>query len=170
VGAPQTTPVGGAPTSSTTISGSPSSAGLPPPCQAADFTLSIYGGDGAAGSAFTGLELTNSRETPCQLPGSPVVTWLDGVGQPLPSKMINVLPLPLLIVGPLERIYVTIRTTNVPAGDHEGAPCDPPAAALRLTLPSGGGDLTVAAQFRACQGGSISVLTVATTPDPNMHK
>jgi hypothetical protein len=141
---------------------------MPAVCQAEDFALSDYGGDGFSGGAAIGLKLANSGTADCLLPGSPTIVWLDGAGQLLPSKMVDIPPTPELLISAGRPIYITIVTYAVPNG-NEGAPCDPPAATLRLTLPAGGGDLTLTGPFRACGGGQVRIQSLSTTPDPIIH-
>jgi hypothetical protein len=138
-------------------------------CTAADLRIAAYGGDGAAGSAYTGIALTNASQHSCTLSGVPGVRFVDAAGKALPTAARSTGGTSTkFTVKPGGKGYFTIRTVNVEDG-NEGAPCTPPAAALQVTVPGGTSHVSLAGPFHACQHGSIDVFPLTAKPDPNMH-
>jgi hypothetical protein len=138
-------------------------------CTAADLRIAVYGEDGAAGSAYTGIALTNASPRSCTLSGVPGVRFVDAAGKALPTAAKSTGGTGArFTVKPGGKGYFTIRTVNVQDG-AEGAPCDPPAAALEITVPGGTSHLRLAGPFHACQHGFVDMFPLSAKRDPNLH-
>jgi hypothetical protein len=138
-------------------------------CRSSDLTISAYGGDGYAGGGTTGYALRNGTGQTCQLAGFVDLTLVDRAGAALPTSVVQTQPATQVIVAPGAAAYFEVSTGNVPV-DNEGAPCEPPAAALVVSLPDGGGSLTIAGPIRACGNGRLQLRALHSEPDPNMHQ
>ena len=80
-----TTPVATTPASTTPAATTPVASTGPPPCVAADLTLSYLGGLGATGHGELGFELRNTGKQACKTIGFPGVQFLDRAGGTLPT-------------------------------------------------------------------------------------
>jgi hypothetical protein len=145
--APTTTTASTATTqTSTTPSG-------PPPCRAADFSLSFLGGQGATGHGELGFALRNTSTATCSTAGYPGIQFLDRRGHALPTlpthtthDFFGSLPEAALTVTPGATVSFRLGVTH---GMTSTAGCTtayglqviPPndTATLRTTISNGGG-------------------------------
>jgi hypothetical protein len=165
--APESTPASAPASTPATTGHTPESP--PGQCSAAGFRIATYGGDGAAGSAYTGIALTNASKHSCTLSGVPGVRFTDAAGKALPTAAKSSGdPASRFTVKPGGKAYFTIRTANV-EDDNEGAPCNPEAAGLEVTLPGGTSHVRLAGRFHACQQGAVEVFPLTAKPDPYLH-
>ncbi|MBX6391171.1 MAG: DUF4232 domain-containing protein [Frankia sp.] len=80
-------PGGGAPPATSGPAGTPSAgptaAGVLPTCQTSVLAASLVGSEGAAGTVYATLALTNQSTAPCVLRGFPGVSFVDAAGNQL---------------------------------------------------------------------------------------
>ncbi|GGR80587.1 hypothetical protein GCM10010169_25980 [Micromonospora fulviviridis] len=127
-----------------------------PDCRTADLSLAPAGSSGHAGSGTAYLALTNRSGRHCALAGFPEVRLVDGTGRALPVRVRHHLAAHRVVLAPGGAAGTAVTLSHVPRADDEGAPCEPPAAALRLTPPGGTGYLAAEGAWRAC-GGTVEV-------------
>jgi hypothetical protein len=148
----------------------PSTPSTPPFCAARDLKVATYGGDGHAGGGVNGLGLTNTGAVTCTLHGAFEVAFVDAKGRRLPTDALYTdNARSVLTLRPGETGYFSAATGHVPAADETGAPCDPPAAGLRITPRGSGESLTLRGTWRACGHGRIEIGPLMPRPDPNWH-
>jgi hypothetical protein len=142
----------------------------PPFCPARDLTVATYGGDGRAGGSVTGVGLTNTGDATCTLHGAIDVVFVDVKGRRLPTTAVYTdNARSVLTLRPGATGYFAAATGNAPAEGEAGAPCDPPAAGLRITPRGSGESLTLRGTWRACGHGRIELGPLMPRPDPNWH-
>ncbi|MFI6329388.1 DUF4232 domain-containing protein [Micromonospora chersina] len=127
-----------------------------PDCRTADLSLASAGSSGHAGSATAYLALANRSGGRCTLAGFPAIRLVDAAGRALPVRVRHHLAAHRVVLAPGGTAWTAVTVSHVPRADDEGAPCDPPAAALRLTPPGGAGYLAAEGAWRAC-GGTVEV-------------
>lgn len=140
-------------------------------CQVRDLSVRAYGVDNFAGGYVAGYALRNTAAHPCRLSGYVVAQFADAGGRPLPTVVVRrgVAGGPFT-VAPGGSGYFEVGIHHVYVGG-EGAPCDPPAAALVVGLPGDPGHLAIAAVWRACDpDGQIELGALTAAPDPNLHQ
>ncbi len=69
----------------TTTSTATATTSGPPPCRAADLSLSFLGQQGGMGHGEIGFQLRNTSSTSCATYGYPGIQFLDQQGRPLPT-------------------------------------------------------------------------------------
>jgi hypothetical protein len=139
-------------------------------CKASAMAEAGYGGDGAAGTGYSGLVLTNKASTSCKVPGYPVVSFVDASGKAYKFPVhYNHGSASTLTVAPGGKVYFIVGLGLGPMNDDQKqAPCDPAAAGMRISFSTDGSDaLTDKGAWRAC--GAADVTPFTTKPDPNMH-
>ncbi|OLZ58085.1 hypothetical protein BS330_12680 [Amycolatopsis keratiniphila subsp. nogabecina] len=105
-------------------------------CQSDDVTMALGKGDGAAGSVYRPLLITNSSGEPCRIQGFPGVSYVAGddghqVGKPAErsgdkSDMVE--------LSPGQAAAADVQFVNV--HNYDPATCDPvPVNGLRIYLP-----------------------------------
>ncbi|MFI0720926.1 DUF4232 domain-containing protein [Streptomyces sp. NPDC021224] len=131
-----------------TVSGTPSSPGhgsTTPMCAASQLTASLGGSDGAAGSVYRYLLLTNHSATTCHLTGYPGVSVLDAngkqIGAPADRQPMSYAA---VVLKPGGAASDTIRTAN-----HMGT-CRPTSAKVRVYPPGSRASLVVDGQLTVC--------------------
>ncbi|MFI1093418.1 DUF4232 domain-containing protein [Streptomyces sp. NPDC020917] len=116
-----------------------------PMCATSQLTASLSGGEGAAGSLFRNLVLTNHSATTCHLTGFPGVSLLDAggkqIGQPATREHEGYQP---VVLKPGGSASDTIHTVN-----HMGS-CLPTSASLRVYPPGNRASLVVPAKIANC--------------------
>ncbi len=172
VAAPQQAPAGGhtspAPAA---VPIAPATTGGTADCRTTGLSVRAYGGDDFAGGYVAGYALTNTSAHPCRLSGYVVAQFVDASGRPLPTAVTQrgVAGAPFT-VAPGRSGYFDVGIHHVYVGG-EGAPCDPPAAALVVGLAGDPGRLTIAGVWRACDpDGRIELSALTPAPDPNLHQ
>jgi len=121
-------------------------------CSPGDLTAAIGNQEGAMGSAFLDVIVTNVVTRSCTLSGYPVVTLLDAGGQEFgdPAALPDVEPTAIeLAPGGIGRF--TLHTTNGPIG----GPCLADAAALRVVLTPDTAPIDITTTYQACGGFDI---------------
>ncbi|MEU4478753.1 DUF4232 domain-containing protein [Micromonospora sp. NPDC023966] len=127
-----------------------------PDCRTADLSLASAGSSGHAGSGTAYLALGNRSGRHCALAGFPEVRLVDATGRALPVRVRHHLAAHRVVLAPGGTAWTAVTLSHVPGADDEGAPCEAPAAALRLTPPGGTGYLAAEGAWRAC-GGTVEV-------------
>ncbi|WP_052397487.1 DUF4232 domain-containing protein [Streptomyces sp. NRRL F-5123] len=131
-----------------TPSGTPTSTGqgsATPMCTASQLTASLGGSDGAAGSVYRYLLLTNRGATACHLTGYPGVSVLDADGRQIgaPADR-SPMDYTAVVLGPGEAASDTIRTAN-----HLGT-CRPASAKVRVYPPGSRASLVIPGELTVC--------------------
>ena len=152
VPAPPTTPATTTPATTTATTQTSTTAAGPPPCRAADLSLSYLGGQGATGHGELGFELRNTSSQTCSTYGYPGIQFLDQSGAPLTTlpthttqDFFGSLPKQLLTVAPGATVSFRLGVThgiNSTAGctTAHGLQVIPPndTATLKTTIANGG--------------------------------
>lgn len=126
-------------------------------CKASALKAKLDGGEGTAGTQHSFIALRNSGKESCVLQGYVGIVPVEGNNQ-LTAKVSTEGPAkpPAVVVESAASAWFVMDTTTVASGD-EGRPCDPPAVALRIDLPQGGGSVYLAEAFKLCGGGRVVV-------------
>jgi hypothetical protein len=134
-----------------------------PTCLASWLHARIGGSDGAAGTVYETILLTNVSRTTCDLDGYPGVSFVSAVGgRPIgaPAVRSRVQSPVLVTLAPGESASTTVgvaQAANFPAGK-----CHPVSARfLRIYPPGDYGSVYVATKAEACSSRAASVPTVA---------
>ncbi|MEV0130098.1 DUF4232 domain-containing protein [Dactylosporangium sp. NPDC050688] len=131
----------------------------------------MYGGDGFAGGSVTGVGLTNTGSSTCLLSGALDVVWVDAEGRRLPTAAtLTDGGRSTLTLRPGGTGYFSLTRGSMPAADENGAPCDPPAAGLRITPRGNGESLVLKGTWRACGHGRVEIGPLLASPDPSWHE
>jgi hypothetical protein len=116
-----------------------------PMCATSQLTASLGGSEGAAGSLFRNLVLTNHSGTTCHLTGFPGVSLLDAggkqIGQPAAREHEGYQP---VVLKPGGSASDTIHTVN-----HMGS-CLPTSTSLRVYPPGNRASLVIPAKIDNC--------------------
>ncbi|MFI0941649.1 DUF4232 domain-containing protein [Streptomyces sp. NPDC021020] len=146
-----------------TPSGTPTSGSgsATPMCAASQLTASLGGSDGAAGSVYRYLLLTNHSATTCHLTGYPGVSVLDASGKQIgaPADR-SPMDYAAVVLRPGEAASDTLRTAN-----HLGT-CRPTSAKVRVYPPGSRASLVVAGELTICDDFTITPLTAGRTGNP----
>ncbi|KJE23881.1 Protein of unknown function (DUF4232) [Frankia torreyi] len=162
LGAAGTTGAGAAASASRTPAGSVTApaGGL---CPTARLAVRSADGEGAAGSTYEHLVLTNAGTTSCVLRGFPGVSYLDAAGRQVGAAAVRSGPAGQVVrLAPGASARATLRTVH--PGIQEG--CDEPAqrtpvAALRIFPPANTTALRLAlSDVSACSSPAVQQLSV----------
>lgn len=133
-----------------------------PTCLASGLHARIAGSEGAAGTVYQTIVLTNTSHTTCDLDGYPGVSFVDAVGGgPVgaPATRSRVQPPVLVTLPPGASASTTVgvaQAANFPAGK-----CHPVSASLLRIYPPGDyGSVYVTNKAKACSSRGVSILTV----------
>ncbi|MGD9529387.1 MAG: DUF4232 domain-containing protein [Pseudonocardia sp.] len=127
--------------------------GAVPRCTTAELTGSLGTPDGAAGSTYRPLLLTNTGTRTCELRGFPGVSYVTGDdGQQVgPAAQEEGERGPQVELAPGEAASATVRFVNV--GNFDEAACVPvPVRGLRVYPPGDTASLFVPAEGTGCSG------------------
>jgi hypothetical protein len=139
-------------------------------CKASAMTEATYGGNGTAGTVYTGIVLTNKSSAPCAVTGYPTVAFVDAGGKlyKVQVEHITGTTASKVTVAAGGKAYFTVQLSDVPVNNQK-APCQPAAAGMLISLSSDGSSpVTDKGPWRAC--GIAHVGPVTAKPDPNLHK
>jgi len=133
-----------------------------PMCATSQLTASLSGSEGAAGSLFRNLVLTNHSATACHLTGFPGVSLLDGagkqIGQPATREHEGY---QAVVLRPGGSASDTIHTVN-----HMGS-CLPTSTSLRVYPPGNRASLVIAAKIDNCDNlFTITPMAAGTAGNP----
>lgn len=158
-------------TTATTPTTSPSggaAASGPPPCRAADLSLSFLGGQGATGHGELGFALRNTSPHTCSTVGYPGIQFLDKGGQALPTEpshttqdFFGSVPKVPLTIAPGATVSFRLGVTHGAASatgcaTAYGLQVIPPndTASLRASIPNGAFECQTATVSPLAQGTS----------------
>ena len=153
-------PTSAAPASTATASPATSTAAAVPRCTTAELSGSLGTPDGAAGSTYRPLLLTNTGDRTCELRGFPGVSYVTGNdGQQVgPAAQEEGARGGQVVLAPGKAASATVRFVNV--GNFDEAACVPVAVrGLRVYPPGDTASLFVAAEGTGCS---------ATPPQPQL--
>jgi hypothetical protein len=164
-----TSPIAATTTPAATATATTQASSGPPPCRAADLSLSFLGGQGATGHGLLGFALRNTGSQPCTTIGYPGIQFLDKAGNALPTiprrttqdffGTIPKLPLTVAPGGTVSfRLGVTHgMTSTVGCTTAYGLQVIPPndTATLRTAITNGGA--------YECQTATVSPLAQGTS-------
>ncbi|WP_255946255.1 DUF4232 domain-containing protein [Streptomyces odontomachi] len=115
---------GGATASSPGTTGHPKSADAgPATCETADLKVALGAGEGAAGSQYRPLRITNTGDAACSLYGFPGVSMVDAAGKQVgkPADRSGSQASGRVVMKPGQRAQVTLRIVN--AANYGGDQC-----------------------------------------------
>jgi hypothetical protein len=143
-----------APTSSTTVPG----------CTGANYTLSILGTEGAAGTSEVTFGFRNTSSATCTLSGYPGVQLLGSGGADIATNTVegggesftNFAPSTVAVAGGATAFF-NMGYSDVTTGTETSCPT---ATALQVTAPGTSSPLHVSGQFEVCNGGTVNVSPV----------
>ena len=131
-------------------------------CRTGDLHGSLEGGDGAAGTIYYRLTLTNTGDRPCALGGYGGVSFVGNRGRQLgaPARRDASQGGPRLLVLPAGGSAVA-RLGVAEAGNYDSSQCQPATArGLRVYPPNETASLFVAHRFVACTSSDVQLLTI----------
>ena len=123
--------------------------------------MTSIGSSGHMGSITAYYGLTNRSPRRCSLAGFPQVRLVDARQRPYPVTVLPHGDAQRVVLTPGATAYTSVNASHVEHRPDEGAPCDPPAAALWLIPPGGSGHLTDGDGMNVC-GGTVDVESFAT--------
>lgn len=157
-----TTPTHQATKRSGTPSAAPSSTG-PARCTTRDLRVSLTGGEGAAGSTYFDLNLTNTSEHPCRTGGFGGVSLVgDGNGTQIgaPADRTQAAKVRAVTLQPGGKATATLRETN--AENYPATKCRPaPAEGFRVYPPNETHAAYVAHGSTGCRNEKVHLLSLA---------
>ncbi|HET9256422.1 MAG TPA: DUF4232 domain-containing protein [Pseudonocardiaceae bacterium] len=162
---PSATIMGGSPAASAPDAPEPGPAApvseAPPVCRSADLTVTIAGGEGAAGHVYRTLRFTNHSDHTCVIQGYPGVSYVAGDdGHQVGSAAARDGGIgPRVTLSPGRSAAAEVSFTDV--GVFDPAVCQPaPVRGLRVYPPDERADLYVPLPGTGC---------ASTTPDPQLR-
>lgn len=164
-GVSPSTSAGSSPTSSTSTSSassSPSPTG-PRPCATSDLRVSRSRGEGAAGSTFYTLRLTDIADQPCRTGGFGGVSFVHTpTGAPVgaPAVRVNKGQARPLVLQPGDRAEAVLQQAN--AGNFSAGTCRPVAVqGLRVYPPNETRSAFVRLATTACRSAQVHLLSLS---------
>ncbi|GHH85242.1 hypothetical protein GCM10018793_52480 [Streptomyces sulfonofaciens] len=131
-------------------------------CRTADLSITLGAGEGAAGSQYRPLRVTNDADTPCSLFGFPGVSMVDAQGHQLgkPADRDGAQARGRVVMKPGQREQVTLRVID--AGVYSGGTCHVAGAAgIRVYPPGQKASVVVPVKgLRGCTSSDATTLTV----------
>ncbi len=121
-------------------------------------------GNGAAGSTYYPLEISNISNQTCSLYGFPGVSALNASGKQLGSAAgrLTGYPVGLITLAPYQTAHVNLQVVDV--GVYPPSKCGPASAvALRVFAPGDYGSIRFPFSFRACAKAGPTFLYVTPT-------
>jgi hypothetical protein len=129
----------------------PTSPAAVAPCATTALTLSLGESDGAMGSIYTPLVLTNTGDVACTLDGHPGVSFVDDAGNQVgPSAERSAGPTPTVALPPGGQAHATLQSHDAGLYADECAPVA--AARLKLYPPDQTTALFIAFPVDVCTG------------------
>jgi hypothetical protein len=159
---PSSTSASTSPSPSPSRSASPSASGTAS-CVLAELRVSLSAGEGAAGSTFYSLRLTNTSRKPCRTGGFGGVSLVEApTGAPIgaPADRVDKSQVRRLTLRPGGHAEATLRV--VQASNFPRAACTPVAAkGLRVYPPDETRSAFVAHPMTACRSGRTHLLSLS---------
>jgi hypothetical protein len=142
------------PTSSTTVPG----------CTGANYTVSILGTEGAAGTSEVTFGFRNTSSATCTLTGYPGIQLLGAGGTDIATNTVagggdsftSFAPTTVEVAGGATAFF-NMGYSDVTTGTETSCPT---ATALQVTPPGTSTPLQVSGQFEVCNGGTVNVSPV----------
>jgi len=137
-------------------------ASAPPTCGTFSLLGELRGAQGAAGSRFVTLVLTNVTRRTCTLRGYPGLRLLGATNLPLPTHVVHV-HVPggarTVVLTPGRSARSALRFSAIPhAGEPASGACEPTPARVRVAPPGGAHPLVIPWRLGpACGHGEIDV-------------
>jgi hypothetical protein len=162
------TPTSGAPTTTrpapVTTTVPLSTTTTTPGCSGTNYSLSVLGTEGAAGTNEVTFGLRNTASVPCPLFGYPGLQLLGADGANLATNEVQGGGLSFtnfaradVSVAPGATAYVNIGYSDVTTGTESSCPT---ATAIQIIPPNTTTELKVSGQFTVCNGGTVNVSPV----------
>lgn len=139
----------------------PAPAAAPPICAAANLAFKLGSSEGAAGSVYDPVIMTNQSAATCRLAGFPGVSFVAGddghqVGKPAGRDMSK--PYQTVMIAPGSSAKFVVRI--VEAGNYSSAACGPvKARGLRIYTPGETHSAFLPLSTDACSSMKITLLT-----------
>ncbi|GHJ39206.1 DUF4232 domain-containing protein [Streptomyces sp. TS71-3] len=134
----------------------------PATCRTSDLTIALGAGEGAAGSQYRPLRVTNNASTPCSLFGFPGVSFVDAQGHQIgkPADRDGSQASGRVVMKPGQREQVTLRIVDpgvygddtCHVTDATGVRVYPPGQKASVVVPATG--------LRGCESTGVSTLSV----------
>ena len=136
-----------------------------PGCTGANYTLSLLGTQGAAGTFEVTFGLRNTSSATCPLGGYPGIQLIDAAGTDIPtttdrggSLSFTDFPAATVRVGPGATAYFNMAYSDVPTGTESRCPV---ASVVQVIPPNTTTELRVSGQqLMVCNGGTVTVSPV----------
>lgn len=132
-----------------------------PRCLTSALEARVTGDEGAAGTDFVSIALTNTGDSRCQVRGYPSLALRDANHRSLDSHVTEGGPRPpadpgpsAITVAPGASASFTLTYSSVPSGSAESCPT---AHYLRITPPEEFAVIELASEFSPCQNGALRV-------------
>ena len=130
-------------------------------CLTRDLHGSLGGADGALGSIYFKLRLTNTGDAPCALGGYGGVSFVGGHGQQIgaAAQRDHSTGVRLVVLQPGQTADAQLKVAE--AGNYDAADCRPQTAkGLRVYPPNETASLFVPHRFDACASPAVQLLTI----------
>ena len=153
-----------APANSSTTATAPTTSTTVPGCTGANYTLSVLGTEGAAGTNELTLGLRNTSSATCRLTGYPGIQFLDSAGDNLLTKDVrgdgesftDFLPTTVSVASGAT-VYVNLGYSDVPVGNETTCP---PVSTLQVIPPDTTTPLRVPVMLTVCNHGTVDISPV----------
>ena len=136
---------------------------MPPPCSTAGLAVSLQGSQGAAGSSFSHLVLTNTTSHPCSTGGFAGVSYVghgNGTQLGAPAERVSADQSRLLVLPPGGDVAAILRQAD--AGNYPAGQCHPTHAdGLRVYPPNQTASAFVRQPTLACAKSAVQLLSIA---------
>lgn len=151
-----------APATTPTSPGSSTSSSAPPACRLTDLKVTLGPGEGAAGSTFIPLRITNTSTHPCRTQGFGGVSLVDSPrAEPLgaPADRSRKGEVKRIVLQSGKRATATVQQAN--AESFSQARCHPtPATGFRVYAPDEAHAAYVPHRATACASRAVHLLTL----------
>lgn len=135
----------------------------PAACASTALTASLGPGNGAAGSSYYPIKLTNSSTTTCSLYGYPGVSFVtaSGIQVGMAATEDPTYPRRLITLAPGSTVHAELKITN--ARNYPPSTCQPAMAdRLRIFPPGQTSPLYISLTVMGCSSTSVQILSVQT--------
>lgn len=137
-------------------------------CLASQLQIAPLQGNGAAGTIYQTVSLTNTSSATCTLDGYPGMQLLDAQGSSIPTNVVRGgspsfptaaanQPPATVTLAPQQAAVFSLDYEDVPVGDETSCPTSTKA---QITPPNDTASAVVTLQITACGGGTVHVSPV----------
>lgn len=150
-----------APTVSTTATPTATPTPGVPRCHTADLTLTVGQANGAAGTSYIGIGLTNKSTVTCTIYGYPGASVLDSAGTQLGAAAVRSTTITpaLITLAAGQEAHAALGFPN--AGNFDPGKCSAASTTLRLYAPDESTALTAPLIQQNCPGFSVTAFSTA---------